>query len=173
MKATLNVINQMRADGIIGQYAIGGAIGATFYLEPTATFDIDVFISLQNAPGSLLVSLEPIYNYLKARGYNPENEYLVIEGWQVQFLPTADALDREALAEAVEASVEEIKTRVMTAEHLTAIALRTGRPKDKIRITQFIESGVLDQAKLEQILARHGLHEKWKRFKDKYIEAEE
>lgn len=56
MKATLNIINQMRADGIIGQYAIGGAIGATFYLEPTATFDIDVFVSLGNAPGSPLVT---------------------------------------------------------------------------------------------------------------------
>jgi hypothetical protein len=50
MKATLQVINQMQADGIIGQYAIGGAIGATFYLEPTATFDVEVFVSLRNAP---------------------------------------------------------------------------------------------------------------------------
>ena len=38
MKATLQVINQMQADGIISRYAIGGAIGATFYLEPTSTF---------------------------------------------------------------------------------------------------------------------------------------
>ena len=31
MKETLAVINQLRADGLIGDYAIGGAVGATFY----------------------------------------------------------------------------------------------------------------------------------------------
>jgi hypothetical protein len=41
MKATLEVINRMRTDGVIGKYAIGGAVGATFYLEPSATRDID------------------------------------------------------------------------------------------------------------------------------------
>jgi hypothetical protein len=173
MKATLSVINQMYADAIIGPYAIGGAIGATFYLEPVATYDIDVFISLKRVPGSSLVSLEPIYTYLKARGCKPEKEYIIIEGWQVQFLPASDALDREALAEAIETSIEDIKTRVMTAEHLTAIALRTGRPKDKIRITQFVESGVLDEAKLNQILAGHGLLAKWENFKHKYIDENE
>ena len=44
MKATLEVINRMQADGVIGQYAIGGAVGATFYLEPVATLDIDIFV---------------------------------------------------------------------------------------------------------------------------------
>jgi hypothetical protein len=34
MQATLEVINQMQRDGIIGKYAIGGAVGATLYLEP-------------------------------------------------------------------------------------------------------------------------------------------
>ena len=40
MKAPLAFINQMRADGVIGKYAIGGAVGATFYLELAATLDI-------------------------------------------------------------------------------------------------------------------------------------
>ena len=40
MKATLQVINQMQAGGIIGKYAIDEAVGATFYLEPSATLDI-------------------------------------------------------------------------------------------------------------------------------------
>ena len=48
MKTTLKVINQMQADGVIEQYAIGGAVGATFYLEPVATVDIDVFVSFKS-----------------------------------------------------------------------------------------------------------------------------
>ncbi len=39
----------MQADGIIGAYAIGGAVGATFYLEPVATLDLDVFVSFRHA----------------------------------------------------------------------------------------------------------------------------
>jgi len=35
VKQTLEVINNMQADGVIGQYAIGGAVGATFCLEPS------------------------------------------------------------------------------------------------------------------------------------------
>ncbi|HEY3763225.1 MAG TPA: hypothetical protein VGN23_15875 [Verrucomicrobiae bacterium] len=171
MKATLNVINQMQADGIIGQYAIGGAIGATFYLEPVATFDIDIFIALKNISDSPIISLEPVYSYLKARGCKSEKEHIIIEDWQVQFLPTVDALDEEALTQAVEANVDGVKTRVMTAEHLTAIAIRTGRPKDKVRVAQFFESGVLDEAKLNSILKRHDLLAKWEQVKDKYLEG--
>ena len=45
MKATLEVINQMQVDGVIDNYAIGGAVGATFYLEPVSTLGIDIFVS--------------------------------------------------------------------------------------------------------------------------------
>ena len=67
MKHTLELINQMQADGVIAHYAIGGAVAATFYLEPAATVDVDVFVLLSN-PAGALVSLSPIYEYLKLRG---------------------------------------------------------------------------------------------------------
>jgi len=160
----------MQAEGVIGPYAIGGAIGATFYLEPTSTFDIDVFVSPQKIPGSPLITLAPIYEYLAAppRNYKAENEFVIIEGWPVQFLPPGDALEEEALAQAIETDVDGIKTWVLTAEHLVAIALKLGRAKDKIRITQFLESDMLDAKRLDQIIARHGLLAKWRKFKDKY-----
>jgi hypothetical protein len=167
MKTTLAVINQMQSDGIIGKYAIGGAVGATFYLEPAATLDIDIFISLENL-GSL-ISLSPIYNYLTDRGFKAEKEYIVIEGWPVQFLPTGNALIEEALAQAIETELEGVPTRVMTSEHLTAIALQTGRAKDFNRILQFVESGTLSPDKLDSILSRHGLLAKWEEFGNKFL----
>jgi hypothetical protein len=169
MKATIEVINQMQADGVIAQYAIGGAVGATFYLEPVATLDIDVFVSFQASPGSALISLTPIYDYLTARGCRMEREYVVIAGWPVQFLPPGNALVGEALAQAVETDLEGVPARVMTAEHLTAIALQTGRAKDAARVLQFIESGTLDADKLDGILQRHGLVAKWEQFGDKFL----
>jgi hypothetical protein len=169
MKATLEIINRMQADGVIGQYAIGGAVGATFYLEPVATLDIDVFVSFRDVPTGGLISLSPIYDYLRAHRYKPEGEYVIIEGWPVQFLPAGDALLEEALAEAIGTDLEGVPTRVMTAEHLTAIALKTGRAKDHARILQFVEGGTLDADKLDGVLKRYGLLEKWERFGDKFL----
>jgi hypothetical protein len=169
MKATLAVINQMQADGVISKYAIGEAVGATFYLEPAATLDIDIFVSF--AKTGSLVSLSPIYDYLTARGFKAEKEYIIIEGWPVQFLPAGNALVEEALAQAVETELEGVRTWVMTAEHLTAIALQTGRAKDHNRILQFVESGALSPDKLDEILARHGLLAKWEEFGDKFLKG--
>ena len=168
VKATLEVINQMQADGVIGNYAIGGAVGATFYLEPVATLDSDVFVSIQGGGNSTLLSLTPIYEYLLARGHKAEKEYIIIGRWPVQFLPPGNALVEEALAQALETDLEGLPTRVMTAEHLTAIALQTGRAKDFARILQFIESGTLDTDQLDGILQRHGLIAKWEQFGDRF-----
>ena len=169
MKATLAAINQMQADGVIGQYAIGGAVGATFYLEPAATLDIDIFVSFQKTSGSSLISLSPIYEYLTAHGHQTQGEYIVIGGWPVQFLPPGNPLVEEALAHAITTEVEGAPTRVMTAEHLVAIALQVGRAKDHNRILQFIESGALDAKKLDAILARHGLLDKWEQFGQRFL----
>ena len=57
MKATLQVINQMVADKVIADYAIGGAIGAIAYLEPFLTQDVDVFISFSSTSAGLSVVL--------------------------------------------------------------------------------------------------------------------
>jgi len=171
MKATIESINRMQADGVIGKYAIGGAVGATFYLEPAATLDVDIFVILPMTPGGLLLSLSPIYDYLKARGGTVEDEHIVIGGWPVQFLPASDELELEALGEAVPTTVEDVGTWVMTAEHLAAIALRTGRPKDHNRILQFIEQGAVDRKKLQIIIGRHNLTGKWKQFERRFLEG--
>ncbi|MDE3068951.1 MAG: hypothetical protein KGJ60_15575 [Verrucomicrobiota bacterium] len=61
----------------------------------------------------------------------------------------------------------------MTAEHLMAIALKTGRGKDLIRLEQFVRYSVFSPDKLNQILARHDLVEKWRQFNDKCIRTNE
>jgi hypothetical protein len=170
-QAVLAVINEMRDAGIIGKYAIGGAVAATFYIEPTSTYDIDIFIPFVNILGSSLASPGKIYDYLLPRGYKTQGAHFFIGGWQVQFLPAEDDLYKEALLKAVETQVGEIKTWVMTAEHLMAIALRTGRGKDLIRIEQFVQHNAYDTNKLNQVLAQHNLVEKWQQFNDKYIRS--
>ena len=70
------------ADGIIERYAIGGAVGATFYIEPSATQEVDVF-GVFNQPASLIVSRAPIYGYFTARGAVVQDEHLIIADWPV------------------------------------------------------------------------------------------
>jgi len=76
-------------------------------------------------------------------------------------VPPATPLVDEALAQAVPRDVSGIATRVFTAEHLAAICLQVGRPRDHDRILRFIEAGVLDAARFDAILRGHGLLEKW------------
>lgn len=65
--------------------------------------------------------------------------------------------------------VEGVRTFVMGAEYLIAIALRVGRPKDHARIVQFLDLKVADMEKLKSILNRYGLESKWDRFQRMFL----
>ena len=167
MKDTLSEINALRAAGVIGQGAIGGAMGATFYLEPVSTFDLDIFVVFAGAP--LILTLTPVYDFLKARGHKPDGDAMMVHDWPVQFLPAESPLLREAVEQAREMDFEGVPARVMTAEHLMAIALQTGRGKDYARLVSFMEASVADEAKLGEILERHDLTAAWQRFEQRYL----
>ncbi len=164
------MLNQLERDGVIQRYAIGGAVGATFYLEPVSTFDVDVFVAFKPRQESIIVSPAPIFDYLKRAGCNMEGEHIVISGWPVQFLPANGPLLEDALDSAVEVDVESEPARVLTAEYLAAVALQTGRAKDKARLLQFIEAHALDRKKFEQLVERHGLTNKWREFQRQFLE---
>ncbi len=165
----ITTINRMHADGVIERYAIGGAVGATFHIEPVSTLDVDIFVTFRHEPGSLLVSPQPIFDFLAARGCHMEGEYVLIAGWPVRFLPPTGPLVEEALADAITVPVGDTPARVFTAEHLAAIALEVGRAKDKARLLQFIESGVLDSVRFQAILTRHHLVEAWQQFARQFL----
>lgn len=169
LQEVIQTIHQMQAEGIIDRYAIGGAVGATFYLEPVSTLDVDIFVSFHTEPDSLLISPRHIYDYLTGRGCAVDGEYILVADWPVQFLPPTGPLAEEALAKAVVHDVAGVPARVFTAEYLAAIALQTGRAKDKARLLQFIESGILDATKFEDILTRHSLTERWAKFQQQFL----
>jgi hypothetical protein len=151
------------ADGIIERYAIGGAVGATFYIEPSATEDVDVFVVFREAPTALL-TLTPIYAYFTRRGAIIQDEHLVIAGWPVQFLPAPSELVDEALAYAVRMSVDGQGVFVISQEHLAAISLEAGRMKDKFRLTEFLSSASFGRARFDALVDRFGLRTKWANF---------
>ena len=89
----------------------------------------------------------------------------------MQFLVPSNEHNREAVAGSVPTTVEGVRTWVMLAEHLVAIALSTGRSNDHIRTLQFIEHNAVDRAMLQSILEHRGLALKWKQFEHDYLEA--
>ena len=166
MKETFAVLNQMVVDGAIEDYAVAGAIGAMFYVEPFSTEDLDVFVL---TPGDRLVIELPGWEYLKARGYTEiRKEGIVVEGWSVQFMPVANPLEREAYLNAQNLDYDGLMVRVVLPEHLVAIMLKVGRLKDLARVEMFLTQKEVDLDGLENVIRRHGLSVKWAEFKNRY-----
>ncbi len=161
MKTAIQALNTLEREGVLKRYAIGGAMGALFYVEPFTTFDLDVFVIVPQPEGAVLYTLNPVYRRLEAMGYHAEKECVIIDQVPVQFLPAYNPLLEEALQDAVDVVYEDVPTRVLSAEHLVAVSVQTGRAKDRMRIPMFQEADVLNIDKLQDILRRHGLMERW------------
>lgn len=166
MKRTLEVLNRLVECKVIDNYAIGGAMGAVFYTETVMTVDLEVFVLFPNNDN--LAPLSPLCSRLKEWGYTPdavESECVNIEGVPVQFLPAFDGLLQEALAEVRTFDYQGVSARVMQAEHLVAICVQTGRPKDRLRVHTLVESDGFDVGEFNRILGRYQLAERFEQWK--------
>lgn len=162
MEKTLAILNELESAGLVERYAIGGAMAGFFYAEAVVTEDLDAFVLLKTEGG--LVSLTPIYDFLKQRGATEEREHLWLAGTLVQLIPSYDTLTEEAIREAVTKTVGKTQTRVMRVEHLIAIALKTGRAKDFTRIALLLEEADVNETLLRDLLSRHNLAARWEKF---------
>ena len=167
MQDALRILLLLRAEGAIGQFAIGGAVAASFYAEAVATEDLDVFAFLQTANSALTV-LTPLYERLKQLGGVVQNEHVVLHGWPVQILPAYNPLVEEAVAAAVEQRFHDVKVPVVTAEHLCAIALQTGRAKDFQRVNALLEARCVKAGVLDKLVHDHALGERWNQYVRRY-----
>ncbi len=140
-----------------------------YWAEPFETKDLDVFAAIPLTTGGL-VYLAPIWQYLAEHGGIPDGQFVRFGRLLLDFIPSKDALDDEAIAEATPVRTGNQTTRVFGPEYAVAIALRTWRGKDREHIDRLIRTGrrALDVKKLTEILDRHGLADRWSRFKEMY-----
>jgi hypothetical protein len=154
----LRVLNEMKAEGVVTEYAIAGGMAIVFWTEPTPTFDMDVLVVLPEQSG-LLLSLDPLYRWAEARGYPAQDEHILVEGLPTQFLPAPNALALEAIKEARDVLYDDVSVRVVGPEHLVALCLqpqaKTARRRE--RAAMLMEVPALDRARVDDILGRHGL----------------
>jgi len=164
MERDLQLLNRMKAEGVIEKFAIGGGIAAIYYLEPYSTEDVDVFVSSIILDETGLVPFGGIYAFLRKEGYQAEREYVRIEDWLVQFLPAAESVQKEAVAHARSVMFGSTSTLIFSAEHLAAEFLRSARLKDNLRLVALLQSDIMDMKIFRDIIGRHGLTDKWKNF---------
>ena len=150
-------MNAMKSDGVVADYAVGGAMAVIFWSEPTATFDLDVFV-LQEQRGPL-VSLEAIYSWARARGYREEGEHIVIGALPVQVIPAHNELAAEAVASAADLDYEGVPVRVVRPEYLIAMYLEeSARTRKRLeRVATLLDEPNLDRNLLHDVLTRYNL----------------
>jgi len=148
------VLERMRDDGVVTDYALGGATAVLFYAEPTRTYDLDVFVTLP--PGHEgLAALDGIYRWTGAQGFGVDAEHVMIHGVPVQFLPAFNELVVSAIRDARPHDYDNAVVRVVDPEHLVALALQAGGARRRERAWQLLQAGVVDRERLRVILEAH------------------
>ena len=151
------VLNRMRDEGIVAQYAVGGATAVLFYAEPTRTYALDVFVTLEAVGKDVLAPLSRVYEWAREQGFSLQAEHLLLAGVPVQLLPACNDLVEAALATARAHDYTGVPVRVVDAEHLVALALQAGGARRRERAWQLLEAGAVDRERLRQILATHAI----------------
>jgi hypothetical protein len=157
LKDVFRVLNEMRDTGVIAEYAIGGATAVLFYVEPTRTYDVDVFMTYPSLPQTSLASLAPVYEWAAARGIPVQGEHLIVDTVPVQPLLAYNPLVEEAIGAARVHDYEGVPVRVVDPEHLIALALQAGGARRRERAWQLLQSGDVDRQRLRAILDKHGV----------------
>ncbi len=152
----------MHAEGILDNYATGGAIATIYYTEPFATRHVDIFFIPPEEQGLLL--LTPFYDYLTQKGYKTYKEYILIGETPILFIPATTALEKEAVHHAVSVKYKNIQVKILRPEYLFAIFLSVFRLKDREKIVRLLEQTKIDRKLLSSILRRHRLKGKFKIF---------
>jgi hypothetical protein len=161
------LLNEMKLEGVLHDYALFGATAQMRYTEPVATLDADVLVVVPE-PDRLDV-LAPIYEYCRSRGLLPEGEAIRVGAWPAQFVPVFSPLTAEAVAEAETADFEGIPLRVVRPDHLAVIALSVGRAKDFARILALFESQTVTRETVAALAERHGLSAAWRKFEERFL----
>lgn len=157
-ETALRALNAMKDDGVISECAVAGGMAQGFWVEAIPTYDLDVLVTLPQAEG-VIVSLAPIYEWAKNRGYSTRSEYVVIGEIPVQFLVSPGPLTDEAIEHAVSLRFGHTDVRVVRPEYLIAMFLhgsaRTRQRRERAAVLR--EQGNIDESLLRDLTSRFDL----------------
>ena len=169
----IKVLDDLRLQNIIDDYAIGGAVAAILHHEPISTIDLDIFFFFAEKQTGLILSLDKIYDYANQNGFEFDAEFINIYGWLVQFVESSHSpLWLEAIENAVAFETDGVKFKVIGREHLVAMWILAGRGKDYAKIEMFLSADLVELEKLFDILNRFDLREKWNKESWRFMKDE-
>ena len=140
LREVLISLNDLKAVGIIQDYAIGGGYAAMFYDIPITTYDLDVLVILPSEN-----DYHNLYEHFRNKGTKIENVYIFIEDMPVQFLPNyISLLFNSAIEEANVIELEGVSSKFVNVEYLIALYLTAFRDKDIIRAKSLLKKAKKD-----------------------------
>ncbi len=153
----------MVRDGVIEDYVIGGATALLYFSIPNfVTEDIDVFVYLKDKPSSTLIDVSPLYNYLVTRkNARIQGDYVIVDNFPVQFLIPYDDLSKEAFANAMQVTPENMRFKIFSLEYSMAIMIQLGKEKYIERLRTLIKHRLFDEKKLDALLEKFNLTSQW------------
>jgi len=167
MKDVARLLNQMVADGVVTEHALFGAVAQMPYTDAVVTMDAGVLVGVRNERA--IDVLRPIYEYCAARGLHAEAGAVRVGSWPVQFIPVFSSLTRAAMHGAEIQDLDGVPVRVVSSDHLAAIALSTGRAKDFARVLALLEAKTTTPERLAELAADHGLDREWAEFRRRFL----
>jgi hypothetical protein len=157
----LLLLNRLKAEGVIHDYAIGGAVAVSLWAEPVATQDLDVIVTFAG-DAHPLDPLRQLLDWFDQHGQAFQGEHVLIAGVPVQFLEAWSPLVREAVATAAEtiydpADPHSPAVRLIRPTYLVAMWQTdqgADTPRRRERAARLREAGLVDEALLTKLVSR-------------------
>lgn len=173
IEQVLAVLNEMKEQGIIRQFAVGGAFAATLHDEPISTIDLDIFFTLTRGADGTILTLSEIYQFVQQKGFTFDHEFINIHGWLVQFVESSrNQLWKDAVEKAAPVKIGNDTIPVISPEYLVAMWLFAGRAKDYQKIAIFAGSDLVNRTLLSEILHSNDLLIKWDKEKWRFLDEQ-
>lgn len=144
----LKVFDRLKKKKVFEDYAIGGAIAVSYYVEPRRTRDLDIFL-LTDDEGYKLT-----WEMLEKLGYEHKEDSIIVEDVPVDIVSAYQhPFYEEAIRNSKEIKINRIQVKIFTPEYLIATKLLVFRNKDKDDISDLLRYEKIDVTGLKDILS--------------------
>jgi predicted nucleotidyltransferase len=152
----IHILDKLKTENKLKSYAIFGAVGASYYMEPVYTNDVDIIVFSESDSDYII-----IWNELKKYAQKIETFGFRIDNTEVQIFPsTISSLFQDSLKTAKNIKVDGTFVRVVDKEHLILLFLSAGRQRDKFKASILLETA--DLKYLKSLLERFDKDDKIK-----------
>lgn len=157
----LLILSRLKVEGVIHEYAIGGAVAVSLWAEPVATQDLDVIVTIAG-DAHPLDPLRPLVDWFNQQGQAFEREHVLIAGVPVQFLVAWSPLVQEAVVTAAEAVYDPTDPqsptiRLIQPTYLVAMWQSdrgADTPRRRESAARLRDAGLVDDTLLTALLSR-------------------